>query len=181
MTELREFARRYTAAWCSQNASSVAEYQRQVEPGVDGLAQTVLVCVFGATYFLDRGPRIIAPHGLAEVIGAALCAAGLVLMLFAFVSLGRAVQIAPDPRPDAHLVTRGIYARLRHPMYTAMLALVVGLFLRRPTVLIGIAAAIVMIYLVLKVRLEEKLLLGRYPEYAEYRRRSWGLFPGLRG
>ncbi len=39
------------------------------------------------------------------------------------------IQIAPEPRADGQLVTRGVYSRLRHPIYTAIVILVIGLFL----------------------------------------------------
>jgi len=96
-------------------------------------------------------------------------------MLAALVSLRGAVQIAPAPRSDAELVTRGVYARFRHPIYTAIVIVAVGLFLRRPTAAIAAGTAIVVCFLVAKVRFEEQLLLARYPEYAEYRRRTRGL------
>jgi protein-S-isoprenylcysteine O-methyltransferase Ste14 len=88
-----------------------------------------------------------------------------------------AIQIAPEPRRDATLVTSGIYRWFRHPIYTAIVAIVIGLFLRRPTILVGVSAAGVIGFLYVKVRFEERLLLERYPEYAGYRTRTWGLFP----
>ena len=39
--------------------------------------------------------------------------------------------------------------------------------------------AITIIFFLLKVRVEEKLLLARYPEYAEYKRGAWGIIPGI--
>ena len=55
---------------------------------------------------------------------------------------------------------------------TAILIIVAGLFLRKPTVPVAIAAAVVAAFLVVKVRFEEKLLLARYHEYAEYKSRT---------
>ena len=139
------------------------------------LAQSALFCVFAAVFFLDAGPPLFPSGGLPGAIGVVLCLAGLLLLLSAFASIRGAIQIAPEPRPGARLVTRGVYRRLRHPIYTAIVILVVGLFLRKPTVLIGIGAAVVIAFLVLKARFEEKLLLMRYSEYAEYKKRTWGI------
>lgn len=140
-----------------------------------GVAQSTLLFVFAGAYFLDSGPGLVAPGGSAGVIGAALCAVGLLLMLAAFVSLGGAIRIAPEPKPGAGLVTRGVYRYLRHPIYTGIVLVVVGLLLRKPSLLVGIAAVVVVAFLALKTRFEERLLLARYPEYAEYRRRTWGI------
>ena len=140
-------------------------------------AQTVLLCVFAGVFFVDREPPLWMRGGVPSAVGAALCVIGLLLMLSAVVTLRRVIQIAPEPRPKGELVTTGVYGRFRHPIYTGILMLVVGLFLRKPTAFVGISAAAVIAFLAIKVRLEEELLLARYPEYARYRARTWGLIP----
>ena len=141
-------------------------------------AQSILLCLFAAAFFLDSSPRLFASRGAAAG-GAVLCLAGLVLMFVAFISLRRVIQVAPEPRAGGHLVTSGIYKYLRHPIYTAILILVAGLFLRKPTAFMGTVSAITIIFFLFKVRVEEKLLLARYPEYGEYKRRAWGIIPGI--
>jgi len=98
-------------------------------------------------------------------------------MLSALASIGGVIQIAPEPRSDGQLVTRGVYSRIRHPIYTAIVILVVGLFLRKPTVVVAMAVIVVVVFLMVKARFEEQLLVRRYPEYAAYQRRTWGLVP----
>jgi protein-S-isoprenylcysteine O-methyltransferase Ste14 len=134
--------------------------------------------MFAAIFFLDTSPGLFAP-GRVGIVGAVLCAMGLVIMFSAFASIRDAVQIAPEPRPGGKLVTDGIYKILRHPIYTAILILVVGLFFRKPTVRVAIAAAVVIAFLIVKSRFEEKLLLARYPEYAAYKTRTWGIIPAF--
>ena len=141
-------------------------------------AQTALLCAFTALFFLDRTPVLASIQ--SPSIGTALCVAGLLLMIAAFVSLRAVIQIAPQPKPDGHLVTSGPYQWLRHPIYTGMLALFIGLFLRKPTAPIGIASAAIIVFLIVKSRFEEQLLEQRYPEYRQYKTRSWGIIPGLR-
>ena len=139
--------------------------------------QTVLLAAFTAVFFLDSGPRLVASSERVEIVGLALCATGLLLMVAAFRALGGAIQIAPEPRPNARLVTHGIYRNLRHPIYTAIVAVTLGLFLRKPTMLIGCAAAVVIVFLLVKSKYEEERLLARYPEYAAYRARTSGVLP----
>ena len=74
-------------------------------------------------------------------------------------------------------MTRGIYARLRHPMYTAAILGSAGLCLLRPTVPVGLAALAVMVFYLIKARHEEELLRRKYPEYADYAARSAGVLP----
>src|SRR5213593_3573123 len=97
------------------------------------IAQTVLLCAFGGAVLSNLGTPMWRPGGAVGALGLALCAAGLALLFAAFTSLGGAIQIAPAPREGAQLVTRGVYARLRHPIYTAIVVIVVGLLLRKPT------------------------------------------------
>ncbi|MEN3338444.1 MAG: hypothetical protein V7647_2120 [Acidobacteriota bacterium] len=144
-----------------------------------GAAQSTLFALFAAGYFLDRSPALFVSRSAAAA-GLVLCAAGLLLMFSALRSLRDVVQVAPEPRAGGRLVTRGVYSRCRHPIYTAILILVAGLFLRKPTVPVGIGAALIVVFLATKVRFEEKLLLERYPEYRDYRNRTWGMLPWRR-
>jgi protein-S-isoprenylcysteine O-methyltransferase Ste14 len=139
--------------------------------GYYGAAQTVLLIACAAAYVLSEAPRRTFPVG-----GDVLCFAGLALLAAAFISLGKAVQVDPEPRADASLVTHGVYARLRHPMYTAIAILVVGLLLKKPAIAVGAMSATVLAFLGFKVRYEERRLAARYPGYAAYRARTWGVF-----
>lgn len=144
-----------------------------------GSAQTIILIVFTFTYFFGPGPPMVPSGGILGWIGALLCVGGLVLMLVAIVALREVIQISPDPREGGHLVMSGPYRWLRHPIYTAILVLVIGLLLRRATVPVAVMTAVVIVHLIAKTRHEEKLLLERYPDYAAYRKRTWGLIPGL--
>jgi protein-S-isoprenylcysteine O-methyltransferase Ste14 len=141
-----------------------------------GGAQSALLVLFTAGYFFDPADPLFRSRGVAG-LGLAICAAGLLLMFAALASLRDVVQVEPEPRAGGYLVTRGVYSRLRHPIYTAILILVIGLFLRKPTLLVLIGGLAVMVFLAVKVRFEEQLLVARYPDYAAYRRRAWGLVP----
>jgi protein-S-isoprenylcysteine O-methyltransferase Ste14 len=144
-----------------------------------GLTQSALLCLFAAAVFFGLPtPRLLAGE-ISRFVGNILCAAGLLLLFAAITRLGRAIQIDPSPRTDATLVTAGIYKWLRHPIYTAIVVMVIGLFLRRATLQVAVMSAIVIAFLALKARFEEQLLTARYPDYAEYKRKSWGLVPGL--
>jgi len=142
-----------------------------------GVIQTVLFCMYAAAVFFGPGRPLLFTGKILRPIGALVCLAGLVLLFAAIRRLGQAIQVAPAPKQDATLVTTGIYRWFRHPIYTAIVMIVIGLFLRTPTIFVGGATAIVIGFLAVKVRLEETLLLAHYPEYAEYKRRSWGLVP----
>jgi protein-S-isoprenylcysteine O-methyltransferase Ste14 len=142
-----------------------------------GLAQTSILVVFAVTVFFTPGTRMLPARPILRIVSNTLCAAGTALLLVAISRIGQSIQIAPEPKKTATLVTSGVYRWFRHPIYTSIVAVVVGLFLRKPTPGIGIAAAIVITFLLVKVQFEEKLLQARYPEYSAYMKRSMGILP----
>ena len=105
--------------------------------------------------------------------GTAVAVFGLVIIATSIVSLREVIQIAPEPREGGRLITSGIYDWLRHPIYSGMVLVMIGLFLRQPNVFVGIAGAVVIAFLVVKSRFEEALLLQKYSEYAAYRERTF--------
>lgn len=100
-------------------------------------------------------------------------------MGFAFLSLRQVIQINPEPKAGGHLVTSGIYRILRHPIYTAIVMVLLGLWLREPTLVLAIVTAAVIVFLLVKTRYEERLLTARYPDYSQYRHRTLGVILGL--
>ena len=142
-------------------------------------AQFVLIVAFAAAVFL--GPPAAAP--LPDAVrwgGLALCALGLAIVASALWAMGRVMQVSPEPKADGHLVTRGVYKWLRHPMYTGMTLIVAGLALRQPTVQVILVGIALVALLLMKARHEERLLATRYPEYPAYRARTWGVIPPIR-
>ena len=144
------------------------------------IAQNVLLVLFMAIGLFAPKDLLFVSH-TARLIGSFVAGVGVLLILFAVVSLRRVIQIAPEPKSNGALIQSGPYKYLRHPIYTGIIVCVVGLFLRTPTIWIGLASLIVVVFLFLKAGFEESLLLDRYAGYTEYRARTFGLFPGLRG
>jgi protein-S-isoprenylcysteine O-methyltransferase Ste14 len=117
-----------------------------------------------------------------RVLGAALIAAGLVVLVHAFVRFVVEGVGTPAPvAPTEHLVVGGLYRRVRNPMYVAVAAIIVGqaLVLGRPALLVY-AAAFVAVTATFVVVYEEPVLRERYgAEYEAYRRAVPGWWPRL--
>ena len=139
------------------------------------VVQTILLAALAAAALRPIGPALFDGHPATGIAGRALLAAGVLVAVAAFASLGRAVHIAPQPLPGASLVDRGIYRYLRHPMYTAAVLVSIGLVLLQPQVTVLTAALAVIVFYLIKARYEEPLLLERYPDYAAYRARTRGV------
>jgi protein-S-isoprenylcysteine O-methyltransferase Ste14 len=70
-------------------------------------------------------------------------------------------------------MTKGIYSKIRHPMYLGQLLMAVGLPVFAEG-LVTLCLSIVWIaQLIFWKLLEEKQLLEKYPEYISYKKRTW--------
>ena len=93
---------------------------------------------------------------------------------FALSKLGRAFAIMPEARI---LVTGGVYAYVRHPLYATEMLALIGIVLQfaQPwALLLGIAVAALQ---VARALFEEQVLSEAYPEYAGYAARTARFVP----
>jgi protein-S-isoprenylcysteine O-methyltransferase Ste14 len=117
-----------------------------------------------------------------RVLGAALFAAGLVVLVHAFVRFVVEGVGTPAPvAPTEHLVVGGLYRYVRNPMYVAVTAIIVGqaLVLGRPGLLLYAATFVATTATFVRVY-EEPTLRERYgAEYEAYRHAVPGWWPRL--
>jgi protein-S-isoprenylcysteine O-methyltransferase Ste14 len=111
------------------------------------------------------------PHGLARSIGLLLAPIGLAGVILSRYTLGRSFSVAP--RATA-LVTRGIYSRIRNPIYISGVVFLIGLalILGRPELLAVLLVIIPM--QIIRARREAAVLEAKFGDaYREYRERTW--------
>ena len=110
--------------------------------------------------------------GAAFWAGALCCLAGLILLFLSLVSLGKSFRIGIDQdRPDK-LVTTGVFAVSRNPIYVAFWFVLLGQFLLFPNLipLVYLAAATWLFHH--QVLREEDFMRRHYgQEYTDYYRR----------
>lgn len=112
-----------------------------------------------------------------QAVGAAIGLGGLALGVLSYIALGRNFRVFAAPRRSGTLITTGVYARVRHPMYTAVIMMIGGYALSFGSVIsLPFWLGCTMFY-VIKAFKEEPLLLAHYPEYEEYRKRTWMFVP----
>jgi protein-S-isoprenylcysteine O-methyltransferase Ste14 len=111
----------------------------------------------------------VGSSGAPRAIALALMALGLSLALAAGFRLGRNLTPLPVPVVGGRLVTSGVYARARHPIYGGLLAFALGWSALHGSLGTLAATAALWTLFEVKSRFEERALLGRYPEYARYR------------
>lgn len=123
--------------------------------------------------------------GKAPQFGLALAFATIFFLAFAICAvaglktLGRNLTVFPKPRARAELVRHGIYALIRHPLYTALICLAAGWSLFWRSHPAGAAAVVLAIYLDAKARREERWLRQQFAEYSDYERRVRRFIPWI--
>ena len=91
-------------------------------------------------------------------------------------TLGPSFAVFPERRV---IVTRSIYAWVRHPMYASYLLLDLGFWLANPQPWFALVWVIEVLLLEARTRWEENVLSGD-PAYLEYQNRvPWRLIPGV--
>jgi len=112
--------------------------------------------------------RVPLPATVALPAGLVLLGTGIGLILAAFTRIG----VVPSLRKQSDLVTTGVYAVVRHPIYAGTLIAALGWgILLRCGLLLGYFPLLCLLYLAL-IGLEERGLLAEYgDEYRRYRQR----------
>ena len=105
------------------------------------------------------------------VVGGMLFAGGAVFGIAGVNVLGRNRTTFPQPLADAELVQHGIYARVRHPLYTGVMLLSLGWALIWQSPAAFVTALVQIPFFLAKARREERWLREKFPGYAEYARR----------
>lgn len=113
-----------------------------------------------------------------NVMGAILsCIAVFILLWSVWVMKKSRLRIMPQPSAQATLITSGPYSMIRHPMYTAVLTGCAGLITINFSTTRLLLFIVLTLVLVVKLNLEEKLLLLQFKQYQQYRLRTYKLIP----
>jgi protein-S-isoprenylcysteine O-methyltransferase Ste14 len=124
--------------------------------------------------------RMLQPLPLAMAAGLAIEAAGLWLAVWARRHLGRNWSGEISVKVDHELIRSGPYRWLRHPIYTGLLLMYLGVAVVTGEWLAAAGFAVAVSAYWRKIRIEETTLDAAFgPSYSEYRRTTWALIPGL--
>jgi protein-S-isoprenylcysteine O-methyltransferase Ste14 len=129
----------------------------------------------------DVGGRLPGPDWLPVVVGLALMVVGTILRYWSVHVLGRFFTVTVDVGEDHELVERGPYALLRHPSYTGMLVVYLGIGVALDSWLsVGAVVLVPAAAVVNRIAHEERLLRKRLGgDYERYQGRTKRLVPGV--
>jgi protein-S-isoprenylcysteine O-methyltransferase Ste14 len=126
-------------------------------------------------YSLPRWAPLSSPSHLYFFLAImALIVTGGVINLIGLLTLRRAFTIMSEAR---ELIVKGIFRRIRHPLYTGHFIMFFGsLLLRLHTVSI-IMYLLFCVGQVVRAGIEERKLMQTFPEYKDYQSRTGMFFP----
>jgi len=99
------------------------------------------------------------------------------LFLWARVTFGRrSYHVVADPT-EGGLVTSGPYRYIRHPIYATFCLFTLAGVAAHWSWSSGLGGGLILGSAVLRIFCEEALVGERYPEYAQYKARTWRMVP----
>ena len=110
---------------------------------------------------------------LSSLLGLTIFLLGLVVGIFALLrnKLGN-FNIQPKMKENAELITTGIYAYIRHPMYLAVILMMLGVLISSPTLLEALLFILLIMVLLLKAKREEAIWVQESEVYVAYKKRT---------
>ena len=114
-----------------------------------------------------------------EMIGLAVVNAGMIIMDIAMLQNAFASKLL-DIKKGQELVDTGLYAHVRHPLYSGVILMIMALPIALGSWWALIPAAIGVLSLVLRIKFEEEMLIKGMDGYTDYRTRvKYKLLPRI--
>ncbi len=156
--------------------SAAAEQRVHRDRSSDAGMALQFAALFGVFYFFVPLREPLLPWAIA-VMGA-----GVALLWWSIHHLGRQWRLQAVATDDHELIRTGPYAYVRHPLYVAFFAAMLGWAMAKTGLLASAAAVLVFaVGTEIRVRAEDAVLAAAFPrEFPAYRASVAAYFPGLR-
>ena len=135
--------------------------------------------IIGYVVMIGASLGLLATRSLFSSSPLVISAQVLALLLFfwARVTFGRrSYHVVADPT-EGGLVTGGPYRYIRHPIYAAFCLFTSAGVAAHWSWSSGLCGGLILGSAVLRIHCEEPLVAARYPEYAQYKARTWRMIP----
>ncbi len=140
-----------------------------IEPRISAMLGTFLICF---VVVLPRRNLSLTE----EMIATLLLLGGNALAVLVLVQLRSSFSIMAEAR---RLVTSGAYRWVRHPLYLAEELAVVGIVLQFLSPWVALLLAVQIAFQLRRMHNEERVLSETFPEYADYKKNTAMLLPGI--
>lgn len=117
-----------------------------------------------------------SPASVVKLVGLLAVVVGVGIFFAAIYTFRKETQtlpnVTPDPKKNTNLVQSGIYGYIRHPIYTAVLVITLGIILYHGALGLFIVWAVLFVFFWLKADYEEGLLKAQFSDYVAYKRKT---------
>lgn len=150
-----------------------------------GLAYRIPI-VIGAILMLGRrirrddNPLLIPPTDTIQIIAAAVCVSGLLIAIWARNTLAGNWSSSVTFKQGHELIRAGPYRFVRHPIYTGILAMLLGAAIAIGRLSSWLGLGLMLAGFWIKLKQEERLMMRHFPDqYPAYRREVKALVPWI--
>ena len=140
---------------------------------------TLIICVSSLWNDYSILYKLYHNNDFLIYLGISISGLGISMFSIARFSLGKNYSPCYDSFLPKSINTKGIYSVIRHPIYTANLILMLGIFLSSGSALILINTLILFIYYLLSAFVEEKAILKKFPKYRKYKSDTGMFLPNI--
>lgn len=102
---------------------------------------------------------------------------GSFLILGAMAQMGRILSPFPKPKAQAQLIRNGVFALMRHPIYTGLFLAALGYALYSNQAWRLVGAFLILMFFYFKSSYEEQNLKAYFLDYEEYAAQTGRFFP----
>jgi protein-S-isoprenylcysteine O-methyltransferase Ste14 len=140
-----------------------------------------VVLGLAAALLAATGAVSVGAPGWVRVLGLVVALLGFAATVIAQTGMGSSWRIGVDTTERTDLVTTGVFAHVRNPIFTAMTLAQVGMFFMVPTVLSAAALITLVVAVQLQVRAVEEPYLAQVHDerYRAYAAKAGRFVPGV--
>ena len=143
---------------------------------------SLLVAAIYLIQFLFPKPLFFRLENWVFYLGVFLLLIGIIFNLLAFKNISAREFIGLQARKTKadKLIQKGIYTVVRHPIYTGLISLMLGLVLLQPTSYNALNFLLILVYLPIGIYFEEQKLIQLYgQDYLDYKSKVKAIIPFL--
>lgn len=116
---------------------------------------------------------------VVQKIGITSTIIGVLIILIALLQLNKNISPFPTPKSASQLITTGLYKYIRHPIYTGIIATLLGYSLYTESGYKLLITSLLYILFSFKSRYEEKRLHIVFKNYGDYKKHTGRFLPKI--
>lgn len=114
-----------------------------------------------------------------KIFGWVMAFFGFIVLALALLQLNKNLSPFPTPKNSAVLIQNGLYAWVRHPIYSGILLLFFGYGIYQDSLFKIVITIILWVLFYFKTQYEELQLQLKFPKYVVYKKNTGRFFPTI--